>query len=107
MKNKAKQVDFLTKCSVCESLLDPERVILLDEKEQKTTMHVSCSKCNSAVLVFLSNNSAGTLSIGIATDLDSSEARDKFGNTAISADEVIDLYQFITEKKGDIRQLLK
>jgi hypothetical protein len=106
MKNKTNQVDFLVKCSVCENLLDPANVTLLEEKEQKTTMHVFCAKCNSNALVFLSNNQAGTLSIGVATDLDSSEVKMKLGNAIISADEIIDLYQFVEEEKGDLRQLL-
>jgi hypothetical protein len=107
MKNKANQTDFLAKCSVCENSLDPANITLLEEKEQKTTMHISCLKCNSSALVFLSNNQAGTLSIGVATDLDSSEVESKFKGSTINADEIIDLYQFVVEEEGDLRQLLK
>jgi DNA-directed RNA polymerase subunit RPC12/RpoP len=107
MKNKLNKIDFLAKCAVCENSLDPANITLLEEKEQKTTMHISCSKCNSSVLVFLSNSQAGTLSIGVATDLDRSEVRAKVDGATISADEIIDLYQFVAEEKGDLRQLLK
>ena len=105
-KNKASKTDFLVRCSVCESDLDPRRTIILEEKDQKTTAHITCPKCNSAAMVFLSNNQAGVLSIGIATDLDESEVRDKFGKLAISADEMLDLYEFISNEKGGIAKLI-
>lgn len=106
-RNKANKTDFLVRCSVCESDLDPRRTIILEEKDQKTTAHITCPKCNSAAMVFLSNNQAGILSIGIATDLDGSEVREKFGTAAISADEMLDLYEFISSEKGDISKLIR
>lgn len=107
MKKEAKQVDFLTKCSVCEAQLDPVNMIILEEQDQKTTMHVSCAKCNSSVLIFVSNNQAGILSIGVATDLDGSEVKEKFGNQNISADDILDLHQFVCEDRGDLMQILR
>jgi len=107
MKNKPHQADFLAKCSVCESSLDPINVVILDEKEQKTTVHVTCSKCKSAAIVFLSNNQTGMVSVGMATDLDSSEVKIKFDREAISADEIIDLHQFVSDDQGNILQLIK
>lgn len=105
-KNKANKTDFLVRCSVCESTLDPRKTIILEEKDQKTTAHITCPKCNSAAMIFISNNQAGILSIGIATDLDSSEVHEKFRSTAISADEMLDLYEFISSEKGDIAKLI-
>jgi hypothetical protein len=107
MKNKPNQADFLAKCSVCESALNPVNIIVLSEKEQKTTVHVTCAKCRSAAIVFLLNNQMGMMSVGIATDLDSSEVRNKFGSEAINSDEIIDLHQFVSNEKGDIMQLIK
>lgn len=106
-KNKPNKTDFLVRCSVCESDLDPSDTIVLEEKDQRTTAHITCSKCNSAAMVFLSNNQAGLLSIGIATDMDSSEVREKFRSDAISTDEMLDLYEFISSEKGNITKLIK
>jgi len=107
MENKPNQADFLARCSVCESSLDPANVIVLNEKEQKTTVHVTCAKCQSAAIVFLLNNQLGMVSVGIATDLDSSEVKSKFGMEAISSDDIIDLHQFVSSEKGDIMQLVR
>lgn len=82
-------------------------MIILSEKEQKTTMHITCAKCRSAAIVFLLNNQLGVMSVGIATDLDGSEVGTKFGGEAINSDEIIDVHQFVADGKGDILQLIK
>ncbi|MFA7209803.1 MAG: hypothetical protein WC120_06050 [Parcubacteria group bacterium] len=107
MKNKPNQGDLLAKCSVCESSLDPDDIVVLSEKEQKTTMHVTCAKCRSAAIVFLLNNQLGMMSVGMATDLDNEEVANKFGGEAINSDEVLDLYQFVSSEEGDIMKLVK
>ncbi|PIP27170.1 MAG: hypothetical protein COX30_03345 [Candidatus Moranbacteria bacterium CG23_combo_of_CG06-09_8_20_14_all_39_10] len=107
MGNKANFTDFLAKCAVCEGSLDLANVIVLEEKEQKTTVHVTCPQCNSAAIVFLSNNQTGMVSVGIATDLDGAEVKKLFGSEVISADEIIDLHEFVSSEQGDIMQLIK
>lgn len=97
----------MVRCSVCESDLDPEKTVILEEKEQRTTAHITCPKCNSATMVFLSNNQAGILSIGVATDLDSSEAKRAFGRQPISADEIIDLHSMIADKRNELLKFIE
>lgn len=99
--------DFLVKCAVCNSSLDPGKIVVIDEKEKKTTLHSTCSKCNSAAIIFLSNNQNGVVSLGMATDLDVEEAKEKIGKEAISADEIIDLHQFVLGENADIVKLVK
>ena len=101
-RKKSDKADFLARCSVCDSDLDPSLTIILEEGEQKTTAHVTCPNCSSASIVFLSDNQAGLLSVGVATDLDSSEVRDKFRIGPISADEIIDLHQISSGKGVDV-----
>jgi len=101
-RKKSDKIDFLARCSVCDSDLDPSLTINLDESDEKTMVHVTCPECNSASIVFLSNNQAGLLSVGVATDLDSSEVRDKFKRGPISADEIIDLHQMSADRKAGI-----
>jgi hypothetical protein len=106
MEKRFNNTDFLAKCSVCESSLDPGRIVVIDEKEKKTTLHATCSKCNSAAIVFLSNNQNGIVSVGMATDLDAQEAKEKIGKEAISTDEMIDLHQFVWGENADIVKLV-
>lgn len=107
MGKRFNNADFLAKCSVCDSSLDAEKIVVIAENEEKTTLHVTCTKCHSAAIVFLSNNHNGIVSVGMATDLDASEVREKMGKEAISADEMIDLHQFVLDKNTDIVKLVK
>ena len=107
MEKRFNNTDFLAKCSVCDSSLEAERIVVIEEKEQKTTLQVTCSKCHSASIVFLSNNQNGLVSVGMATDLDATEVREKIGQEAISTDELIDLHQFVSGAQADIVKLVK
>jgi hypothetical protein len=98
-------LDFLSKCSFCGGGFSVENLVLLEEKEQKTVLHVSCSRCKTSAIFFLSHNQAGTLSLGIMTDLDKKEVKNKFSKNAVNADEVIDAYQYISNKGEDLLKL--
>lgn len=106
MGNKEKNLDSLAKCSVCGNNLEASNILILEEKDQKTTFHATCEKCASATVVFLSSNVSGLVSVGMATDLDAAEVKKVFGSMAISADEVIDVHQLVSGN-ADILQLVK
>jgi len=91
-------LDFLAKCYFCGSALSGKNLISLENKDKKNTFHVTCSKCQTSAIVFFSVNQTGIVSVGMATDLDQNEVKEKFLQKAISADEVIDAHQFINEK---------
>lgn len=100
-------LDFLAKCSFCGSGFGVENLVLLEEQEQKTILHVTCSKCKTSAIFFLSNNQSGILSLGIMTDLDKDEVVQKFARGAVSADEVIDAHQFISGRSENLIELFK
>lgn len=104
---KNKDLDLLAKCAACGSDLGKAGILLLEEKEKKTTFHVTCAKCNSASIIFMSNNQAGLVSVGMATDLDSAEVKKIFGQDAISADEVIDVHQLVTDKRQSLLKFVR
>jgi len=89
--------DFLTKCSFCGSSFKQGDLTILEEHEQKTTFHMTCSGCAASAIVFLATNQTGVMSIGIATDLDKNEAKNKFSGNVISVDEIISVHQLIAE----------
>lgn len=98
-------LDFLLKCSFCGGDFEDEDATVLEENEQKTTLHATCVNCRTSAIFFLSNNQAGIISLGMATDLDKNEVKDKFFKNTVSADEVIDVHQFFSEHKGDSNEL--
>ena len=103
-KNSA---DILAKCALCNGSFDQDDFVVLEEQEQRTTFHVTCGKCGTSSLVFLSANPGGAIGLGIATDLGREEAIKMFGQDAVSADEVIDAHQMMAEHKGSLADLMK
>jgi len=103
MKNKnlpagrpGDRLDFLSKCSFCNGDFALDSVILLEEKEQKTTVHVTCMRCKTSAIFLVSNNQGGVISLGVVTDLDQAEVKKKFYQGVVSADEVIDAHQLVS-----------
>lgn len=99
--------DYLTRCSFCGREISQDKMILLDERDRKTVLHVTCKQCNTATLVFISNNNAESVGMGIATDMDHFEVASKFGGSPVSADEVIAVHKFISGYKGNFGDFIK
>ena len=99
--------DILAKCSVCRSIFDQSDLTTLEEQDQKTTIHVTCHKCGVSSIIFLSISQSGVAGLGVATDLNREEAIRMFGRDAVSADEVIDVYQIISRHKGNMTDMMK
>jgi hypothetical protein len=100
-------LDFLFKCSFCGSALEKSNLMVIEEQEQKTVFHISCPHCEVALISVLSGNQSGIVGLGIATDLDKEEVKNKFFREIVSADEVIEAHEFIEGKQGNFMQLIK
>lgn len=98
--------DVLARCTVCNSGFDQSSFIALEEQDQKTTFHITCAKCGTSSIIFLSTSQSGVTGLGMATDLNKEEAVRMFGRDAVSADEVIDMHQWISKHKGSIADLV-
>ena len=107
MEKNNNNLDFLSKCNFCGSLLSQNDLTILENKDKNNTFHITCGKCRASAIVFFSVNQTGIVSVGMATDLDKSEVQGKFRRAAVSADEVLDAHQFISSYQGDLKQLLK
>ncbi|MFA6974179.1 MAG: hypothetical protein WC238_05605 [Parcubacteria group bacterium] len=106
-QNKNNNLDFLSKCAICSGEYQATDLTILEEKEQKTTLHVTCRKCHTSSIFFVSNGQAGILSLGMTTDLDSQEVKGKFSRQAVSADEVIDAHQYISQQGINLEKLFR
>ena len=98
MKEKANTLKHITKCSLCGSSYHHDRTVVLDESESNTTLHLTCQKCNTSVLVFISNNQQNIVSLGMATDMKGEEVVELFENGFISNDDVLTVYENLAIK---------
>ncbi len=99
MLKKRKNLDLALNCSVCSSVFDDQRIILVGERENGTIFHATCQKCLTSALIFLSQTEQGMMSIGMVTDMNGVEVRDIFGKKAIDADDVLEIYRITHNKK--------
>jgi len=107
MRKNNNNLDFLSKCYFCGNTLSQNAVTILENKDKNNTFHITCGSCLTSSIVFFSVNQTGIVSVGVATDLNKDEVREKFLREAVSVDEVIDAHQFISSYDGDLKQLLK
>ena len=101
MPEKKKNLDLVLSCAVCAQVIEEERVSMVAEREAKMVFHALCPKCLTASLFFLSRTENGLVSVGTATDLSREEAMRIFGQKAISADDVIEVYRSMTKMKNE------
>lgn len=96
----------LIRCPVCNKKYRPAKMIVLDEDDKRTTLHLSCDGCHASTLVFVSMGQLGIVSLGMLTDLEQSEARNVFQGEAISADNVIEVHQFLKHYNGGVEAFI-
>lgn len=101
-----KNANALSECSLCKNPLRKCDITPVFDKNAKTIFHVSCSKCSACFLVMLVSDKKGLVSMGIATDLDKDEVKDKLRSKEIGADEIIDAYQTVNSGSDGIKKLL-
>lgn len=81
-------------------------MLVLDEDDKRTTLHLACEGCGASSMVFVSMGQFGVVSLGLLTDLKQSEARSVFLSEAISTDQVIEAHQFLKHYTGGIEALI-
>ncbi len=92
MKDKTNNLKVLARCSFCKAKFNQNDLILVFKKNQQSVFHATCSHCQIASLILISDEEKGLLGVGTITDLDRAEVKNKLKTEAITADEVISVY---------------
>jgi len=82
------------------------KMLVLDEDDKRTTLHITCEGCGAASMVFISMGQFGVVSLGLLTDLKQNEARQVFQGEAISSDQVIEAHQFLKQYTGGVEEFI-
>ena len=106
MKLPLENLQSLVRCLVCNKSQHAKKMLVLDEQEKKTTIHVVCDDCGGASLVHLSLGQMGVVSLGVMTDLEQSEAKRLYQGKPLSTDDVFEAHQFLKNSTGDINELI-
>ena len=106
MANLNKDADRLVRCPVCGVKYRLSETLVLAEEKTKSVLHLTCKKCGTAALIFVSTGKFGIASFRIITDLNRQEARKLFRGEAISTDQVIEVHQFLKNFKGGVNDFI-
>ncbi len=98
MEGQEHGLKHLTKCPLCKAKYSHSQASVLEENDARTVFHLTCGKCNSAVLAFVSDSQQGIVSLGVATDLTSQEAKKILGSKPINSEQVLEVYEHFNNK---------
>ncbi|MFA6183699.1 MAG: hypothetical protein WC682_01190 [Parcubacteria group bacterium] len=98
MREQENNLKNLTKCPLCKAKYDNSQTFVLEEGASRTIFHLTCSKCQSAILAFITEGKQGVVSLGVATDLSMEEARSMFKKNPINKEEVLKVYKYLNNK---------
>ncbi len=107
MKLPLENIQSMMRCPVCNKKYRSTKMLVIDEDEKRTTLHMTCEGCGAGTIVFVSLGQFGVVTLGTLTDLEQSEARAVFSQEAVSADNVIEAHQFLKHSTGGIEDLIK
>jgi hypothetical protein len=102
-ENVIKRVMTSLKCGVCQQRYEPDNVTVLGHEEDLWFLRVFCPACHTQYLVAVVIKEGKTPEV--ITDLTEAEL-DKFNNTVgLTADEVLDMHNFLKDFDGDFPRL--
>ena len=97
----------LIRCPVCNKKYRPAKMMVLDEDDKRTTLHLTCDACGASTIVFVSTGQFGVVSLGMLTDVERDEARKVFQGEVISSDHVLEAHTFLKHCEENIDPLIQ
>ncbi|MCK4635659.1 MAG: hypothetical protein KAT32_02250 [Candidatus Moranbacteria bacterium] len=88
------------KCPVCGSQRDNLTYEPVGRDKTRTAIYVSCEKCLASIVFFITQNEMGIITMGVLTDVNAREAKNFFGATPVSDDDIIDMYEYLNDFSG-------
>ncbi len=94
------------KCPVCGAQRDSLSYVPLGYDEERTIVHISCTKCAGAAMIFVSQNEGGMMTVGVLTDTTPAEAKIFFESDVVSDNDVIAVHDYMRTFDGYISDML-
>ncbi len=106
MKLPLENIQSLIRCPVCNKKYRSMKMLVIEEDDKRTTLHMTCESCSAATIVYVSLGQFGVVTLGTLTDLEQSEARRVFSGDVVSANNVIEAHQFLKNYTGGVEALI-
>ena len=106
MKSLAENASQFIKCPICGVKYRFSEALVLAEEEMKSVLHLTCGRCGTSTLIFISAGKFGIASLRVITDLSAPEAEKLFQSEIVSTDQVIEVHQFLKNFKGEVKDFI-
>jgi|GEM_PF-2799864 len=104
-ENKQRQV-VPQKCPVCNAKQKELSMTPIGQSEDRMIMHVTCTKCDNALMVFVTQNDIGTMTFGVMVDVYSAEAQAIFDQKPVNDDDVISVHRYLQAGEVNIQDIV-
>jgi hypothetical protein len=97
---------LISKCPLCSEQYQPFQASIVEEKADAQLVHITCRKCQSSVVALIVDGHLGLSSIGLITDLSSSDVERFKTSPAITEQHIFAAYKELKDNKSDLRKKL-
>jgi len=107
LKKVIEWLGFILKCPVCASKYDLNQTKVIETEhnepmgEARLLIHSDCKKCKSSVMFNIEINGPEVFSVGMITDLTSTDSKKFQTQKPISLNEVIGIHKELKKFKGE------
>lgn len=105
-ENKQRQV-VPQKCPVCGAKQKDLSLTPIGQSEDRMIMHVACTKCDNALMVFVTQNEIGTMTFGVMIDVYSTEAQMTFDQKPVNDDDVISVHRYLQTGEVSVQDIVR
>lgn len=85
---------FIGQCPICNERYQDNRAKLFAKRDGANLIHLTCNKCSSNFITMIVMLGQGISSVGMVTDLNYEDALKLYKSAPLTADEVINGYQY-------------
>jgi hypothetical protein len=106
-------LSFVLKCPVCNYRYNLEGTKIIEATEEdiqdeaSLLVHSDCQQCKSSVVFSIAISGPQIMSVGVITDLTSTDTAKFAKKEPISPDEVIGMHNFLRKFNGDLVKALQ
>lgn len=89
---------LMKECPLCSHNYKDNKAVVLEENKDSHLVHITCPKCNNAILAMVVISPLGMNTIAIITDLSAKEVANFKRRPPVSEDELLSFHQFIQQQ---------
>ncbi len=100
-------IKSFTSCPLCNNQYGSREIKILSREDESVTLYLNCPNCKNAIISVISAGVLGITVASMVTDLSTSEVERIKNEKAVSTDDVLTIYEFLSRKSKPVRKKTK